>query len=127
MVFLFFSLGWGDVFLFCFFLFRPSRAQMDREVALHSAVHNRFVKMDGGHMSGSAHKAADALPPKSESTSERFAVVPAMHGDEIVIALHSTIHNRFISMTPNGVTAYVVNAHELSNDATWERFRVVKL
>ncbi|CAJ1415977.1 unnamed protein product [Effrenium voratum] len=99
----------------------------DGQVALHSAVHNRFVKMDGGHMSGSAHKAADALPPKSESTSERFAVVPAMHGDENVIALHSTIHNRFISMTPNGVTAYVVNAHELPDGATWERFRVVKL
>ena len=100
---------------------------MEREVALHSAVHNRFVKMDGGHMSGSAHKAADALPPKNEWTYERFAVVPAMHGDENVIALHSTFHNRFIAMTWDGVTAHAMNAHELPDGATWERFRVVKL
>jgi len=99
----------------------------DGQVALHSAVHNRFVKMDGGHMSGSAHKAADALPPKNEWTYERFAVVPAMHGDENVIALHSTFHNRFIAMTWDGVTAHAMNAHELPDGATWERFRVVKL
>ena len=68
------------------------------EVALHSAVHNRFVLMNGADMATTGHQAANTLP--SSPTAEAFVVRYLGNGD---IALHNTAANNFVRMTETAV------------------------
>lgn len=71
------------------------------EIGLHSAAHNRFVRLNGfdeqtvSNLNADASDVAnvDALPPSS--TWERFVVVHLGNGE---IALHCTILNRFLAV-----------------------------
>jgi len=92
-------------------------------VALHSEIHNRFVRMNSnGNMDGSGHKGKDELP--SDWTWERFHVVDAGNGE---IALWSEIHGKYIRMHENGNmdASGSKGKDELPSDWTWERFKVV--
>merc|ERR1719160_1505804 len=92
-------------------------------VAMHSKIHNRFIRMNSnGNMDGSGHKGKDELP--SDWTWERFHVVDAGNGE---IAFWSEIHNRYIRMHSNGNmdVSSKKGKDELPGGWTWERFTPV--
>merc|ERR1719271_1732885 len=92
-------------------------------VALHSQIHNRFVRMNSnGNMDGSGHKGSNELP--ADWTWERFHVVDAGNGE---IALWSEIHGKYIRMHENGNmdASGSKGKDSLPSDWTWERFKVV--
>merc|ERR1719409_1308244 len=91
-------------------------------IALWSAIHNRFVRMNAnGNMDGSGHMGRDNLP--ADWTWERFSVVDGGNGQ---IALHSAIHNRFVRLNADGNmdTTPPTNRDALPADWTWERWSV---
>merc|ERR1719446_761808 len=93
------------------------------EVALHSTIHNRFMRLhSNGNMDGSGHMAMNDLP--ADWTWERFWVVDGGNGQ---IALWSAIHNRFVRMHANGNMdgSGHMGKDNLPPDWTWERFTVV--
>merc|ERR1719456_217911 len=119
------------------------------DIALHCAIHNKFIRMNAdGNMDVSAEKAADALPPADQWTWERFTPVivdlfpptpaptapptpaptpaPGTLPIGAEVALHSSIHNKFIRMHSDGnMDASAEKAADaLPDNWTWERFIV---
>jgi len=91
-------------------------------IALHCAIHNRFLIMSDKDM-GSEAKDVDKLP--ADWTWARFTVVDAGNGQ---IALHNAKWNRFVKM--NGHDGDLLRSAALPASAypsywTWERFTVV--
>ncbi|CAE7037123.1 unnamed protein product [Symbiodinium sp. CCMP2592] len=72
------------------------------KIALHNAVHNRFVRMNGAEMETSVPMASSDLP--ANSAGEAFAVRYFPTGG---IALHNTFFNRYVRMTD-----WVVNSSD---------------
>jgi len=93
------------------------------EVALHSSIHNKFMRLhSNGNMDGSGHMAMNDLP--AYWTWERFFVVDGGNGQ---IALWSASHNRFVRMNAN---ENMDGSEPMGRDMlpahwTWERFSVV--
>mmetsp|Transcript_35347 Transcript_35347/g.65825 ORF Transcript_35347/g.65825 Transcript_35347/m.65825 type:complete len:100 (+) Transcript_35347:196-495(+) len=78
---------------------------------------------DQGQMDTSGHHPASFMP--DYWTWEKFVVRYLQNGD---IALHSTVHNRFIRMTETAVDATGPwNMQDLNSDVTHEKFRILKL
>ncbi|CAE7388839.1 unnamed protein product, partial [Symbiodinium microadriaticum] len=93
------------------------------QIALHSAYHNRFVRMNHADMDASMHKAASDLP--KEWTWETFVARYLTNGE---IALHSTYFNRFVRMTDLVVdSSDPVNQQDYPAAATDWKFKIVKL
>eukprot|EP00439_Symbiodinium_sp_Y106_P072900 s810_g13.t1 len=93
------------------------------QIALHSAYHNRFVRMNHAGMDASAHKAASDLP--KEWGWEPFVVRYLANGE---IALHNTFFNRFVRMTDLVVdSSDPVNLQDYPATATDWKFKIVKL
>ena len=95
------------------------------QIALHSATHNRFVRLIGSEVDArGGTRCVDQLPV--EWDSERFTVVAS--GD-CTIALHSKSHNRFLRMTGDSVDARggVRDVDSLPNVWNSERFVVKQL
>ncbi|CAE7627339.1 unnamed protein product [Symbiodinium sp. CCMP2592] len=91
-------------------------------VALHCAVHNRYVSMSGAALQRSGERGVDDLP--GDWTSERFTVVDAGNGQ---VAFHNAAHNRFLEMRPHAKMG-CSNPHAVSDLQdwwTWQRFTVV--
>ena len=98
------------------------------EIALHSPKHNRFVRMnDKKDMDASDHQNYQDLPSASHWPWERFRPVMTMLPVGSFIALHSTVHNRFVRMTNEWHldASSEQSWKSLPSDWTWERFRVV--
>lgn len=91
-------------------------------IALHCAIHNRFLIMSDKDM-GSKAKDVDKLP--ADWTEARFTVVNAGNGQ---IALHNAKWNRFVKMNGNDgdlLRSLAVPASAYPSDWTWEKFTVV--
>ncbi|CAE7035118.1 unnamed protein product, partial [Symbiodinium sp. CCMP2456] len=90
-------------------------------VALHCARWNRFLRMNSqADMDSSGWRDVDSLP--DSWTWERFTVVDAGHGK---IALHNSVHNRFVTM--NGAemeTSVPMASSDLPAYSTGEAFAV---
>jgi hypothetical protein len=104
---------------------RPTLATryIGKTVALHSKIHNRFVRMNrGANMDTSSPKNANDLP--KGWTWERFTVVDAGNGQ---VALHNKVHNRFARMNrhANMDRSSPRNANALPRGWSWERFTLV--
>jgi hypothetical protein len=94
------------------------------QIALHSKVHNRFVRMNNrGGVDGSSASFANTLSRKW--TWERFTVVKAGNGQ---IALHNKAHNRFIRMNnkANVDSSPKRSRKYLPKSWTRERFTIVQ-
>ncbi|CAE7785711.1 unnamed protein product [Symbiodinium sp. CCMP2592] len=92
-------------------------------IALHNAIHNRFVSMRGGTTLGTSQPmAANALPANWDW--ERFAVVPGGH---LEIALHNHPHNSFVTMTAHTMQGHAANAQDYHHGWWLQRFKVVPL
>jgi len=92
-------------------------------IALHSAIHNRFVSMRSGTALGaSSPMAANALP--TNWYWERFAVVPGGH---LEIALHNHTHNSFVTLVGTHMGGHVANAEAYIHGWAYQRFKVVPL
>ncbi|CAE7256573.1 unnamed protein product [Symbiodinium sp. CCMP2592] len=90
-------------------------------VALHCAVHNRYITMNGDSVQRSAERNLNDLPPNW--SWERFTVVDAGNGQ---VAFHNAVHGRFLQMkgeTIGGSKPYRIS--DLGSDWTWDRFTVV--
>ncbi|CAJ1441752.1 unnamed protein product [Effrenium voratum] len=94
------------------------------QIALHSSVHNRYVRMSDANMDTSGHNAASQLP--DGWTDERFTPVYAGNGE---IGLHNSRFNKYIRMSPEGVvdSSGAQDASGLPQDWSWERFQVVQV
>ena len=88
------------------------------EIALHSAIHNRFVGTGGI----SPHRNVGDLP--HDWSSERFTVVEVGNGE---MAFYNRHHNRFLQMAAHhvGHSGHPPNPPKLPSGWGWERFRVV--
>lgn len=94
------------------------------QIALHSKVHNRFLRMNSrGGVDASSASFANRLPRKW--AWERFTVVNAGNRE---IALHNKAHNRFVRMGSKRsvVASPVLSAKFLPKSSTSERFRIVQ-
>jgi len=92
-------------------------------VAFHSAVHNKFLRMNNKQdMDASPVKNYDQLPP--EWGWEKFTPVDAGNGNW---AFHQKDHNRFIRMNnkQDMDASSVKNLDQLPGGWTWERFKVL--
>ena len=94
-------------------------------IALHSTVHNRFVRMTNEwHLDASSEQSWKSLP--SDWTWERFRVVDAGNGE---IALHSPKYNCFVQMNDKKdiKRSGGINYQDLPSAShwPWARFRVV--
>ena len=90
-------------------------------VALHCAIHNRYVSMNGAALQRSPEMGVNDLPAWWDW--ERFTVVDAGNGQ---VAFHNAFHNRFLEM--RGATMGTSAPHavsDLQNWWTWQRFTVV--
>ncbi|CAE7238427.1 unnamed protein product [Symbiodinium sp. CCMP2456] len=90
-------------------------------VALHCAIHNRYVSMNGAALQRSPEMGVNDLPAWWDW--ERFTVVDAGNGQ---VAFHNTFHNRFLEM--RGATMGTSPPHavsDLQSSWTWQRFTVV--
>ena len=94
------------------------RGRREREIALHSAIHNRFVGTGGI----SPHRNVGDLP--HDWSSERFTVVEVGNGE---MAFYNRHHNRFLQMAAHhvGHSGHPPNPPKLPSGWGWERFRVV--
>merc|ERR1719379_119936 len=93
------------------------------QIALHSKVHNRFVRMNkNGRMDTSPGKRSKL--PRGWAW-ERFTVVKAGNGE---IALHSKVHNRFVRMNNRADmdAGPRRSVRHLPRGWTWERFTVLQ-
>ena len=89
------------------------------QIALHNAIHNRFVGIGGVSPVRNAHE----LP--SDWGSERFTVVDVGNGE---IAFYNEHHNRFLNMAGHGAgfSHHPPHPPKLPTDWKSERFRVVR-
>jgi len=99
--------------------------QIGGTYALHSGVHNRFIRMNGnGNMDWSDPRGKNELP--GDWTWERFKIVDGQDGS---IALWCPIHGRYVRMRDNCDMDWSdpKGEHELPppNEWTWERFKEV--
>mmetsp|Transcript_52947 Transcript_52947/g.118783 ORF Transcript_52947/g.118783 Transcript_52947/m.118783 type:complete len:927 (+) Transcript_52947:279-3059(+) len=97
------------------------------EIGLHNPEHNRFIKMDHASVT-SIGRNGDPLP--EGWTWERFRVRQTtwLLKPGTVVAFHNAIHNRYISMTPEG-DMYPSPQRDFSSEFpggwTWQKFTVV--
>ena len=96
-------------------------AQPGTIVALHNALHNRFLTMTGTALSRSAQAGANDLPLSWQDAL--FTVVDAGYGQ---VAFHNSKHKRFLRMSGESMGASSNRAaDDLPTSWTWERFSVV--
>ena len=98
------------------------------EVALHNSLHNRYIRLSpDGVADNSGIMDVSGIP--DGWTWERFLVVPVTPylKPGSVVALHNSLHNRFLRMNDNADMdrSGVKGVHELPGDWTWELFTVV--
>jgi len=91
-------------------------------IALHNAVHNRFMRLNGETADTSDTKGANELP--DDWTWERFKVVNAGNGQ---VALYNQVHKRYLRMHTDKMDGSGTkdSADQLPCDWTWERFTVI--
>ena len=92
----------------------------DKEIALHSAEHNRYVAMNGQFCLAS--QLMDEHQLSNGNVNERFKLVDAGNGK---VALHNKQHNRFMMMNSQNqiVVSGVMNWDALpAHNHDWERF-----
>ncbi|CAE7244814.1 unnamed protein product, partial [Symbiodinium microadriaticum] len=92
------------------------------QVALHSSIHNRFVRMWHGDMDRSSNKDAGALP--DSWWAERFTVVDCGGGK---VAFHNARFNRFVRMNHGDMDRSATKAGDaLPSGWTWECFTPIE-
>eukprot|EP00913_Durusdinium_trenchii_P030664 g28719.t1 len=97
------------------------------QLALHSSIHNRFVRMArGDEMDVSGICAANLLPGAASWTWERFTAVNVGKGQ---IAFHNKLHNRYIRMSPEGIVdnSAARDVSGIPDSWSWERWQVVEV
>ena len=95
------------------------------QIALHNALHNRYVKMGpNGDMTVSpVRNLHDPFP--HDWFSERFTVLSAHDIFDGVIGLHNSAHGRMLRMTALTVDAFPVAAQDFTSGLFQESFRIV--